>query len=146
MNILKANRHLPTAVVMKLRKVQIDQFDTSTMQWNWSREQFELQLQANEVDEEYWVKLASYRPDSLAYKAYEHWSGLVTRNQNINWDKFAHLMEQHYQKKRDPGLAQVELRAFHWKRETLFSELTMDLYDTLRVAFPNVGAAELESI
>ncbi len=124
----------------------MDKFDTSSMQWNHWKEQFELQMLANEVDEDYWVKLASYNLDDRAYKAYEHWSGMVTRNQNISWDDFAQLMERQFQRKQDPGLAQVELRAFRWKREKPFSEFAMDLYDALQVAFPNVGPAELESI
>ncbi len=90
--------------------------------------------------------MASYNLDDHAYKAYEHWSGMVTGNQNITGDDFAQLMERHFERKRDPGVAQVELRAFRWKREKPFFEFTMDLYDTLRVAFLNVGPTELESI
>ncbi len=104
--------HPPVAVATKLRKVHIDKFDTSSMQWNCWREQFELQMLVNDVDEDYWVKLASYNLDNRAYEPYEHWSGMLTGNQNIVWDDFAMLMERHFQRKRDPGLAQVELRAF----------------------------------
>ncbi len=36
--------HPPAAVATKLRKVHVDKFDTSSMQWNCWREQFELQI------------------------------------------------------------------------------------------------------
>ncbi len=91
--------------------MQIDQFDTPSIQWNQLREQFVLQMLVSEVDEDYWVKLVSYCLDNLAYKVYEHWSGMVTRDQNIDWYEFSELMECHFQKKRELGLAQMELRS-----------------------------------
>ncbi len=91
-NIPRKDIRPPAAVATKLRKVHINKFDTSSMQWNCWREQFELQMLVNEVDENYWVKLASYNLDDHAYNAYEHCSGMVTGNQNINWNDFAQLM------------------------------------------------------
>ncbi len=101
---------------------------------------------ANDVHQDYWVRLASYHLDDLVYKANEQWTGKVTGNQMINRDKFSLLMGQHFQKKCDPGLAQMELRAFQWKRSKPFYEFAMELFDMLRSAFPTIGAEELETI
>ncbi len=62
---------VPSSVAVKLRKVMIDKFDSCSKQWNRWKKQFELQVNANDINKEYWVKLASYNLDDHAYRAYE---------------------------------------------------------------------------
>ncbi len=101
---------------------------------------------ANKVGEDYWVKVASFNLDEPSYRTYEHWSGKIMGNQNIAWSEFSALMERHYQKKRDPSLAQIELRAYKWNKSKPFTVFAMELFDTIRMAFLTVGTAELETM
>ncbi len=98
MNIPQADKHLPQKVDEKLCKVQIEKFDASKMQWTRWQEQFELQMLANDVPEDSWVKLVSFHLDDRAYKAYKQWTSKVTGNQLITWNELATLMEHHFQK------------------------------------------------
>ncbi len=100
-------------VAIKLRKVMVDKFDSCSLQWSRWKEQFELQMLANEVGEDYWVKVASFNLDEPSYRSYKHWSGKITGNQNIAWPEFSDLMERHYQKRGGERLTIISREGTH---------------------------------
>ncbi len=55
-------------------------------------------------------------------------------------------MEDHYQEKKDPNIAQVELRTLQWKGGESFFDFSVELLTNLRIAYPAHGPAELESV
>ncbi len=64
-----------------LRKVQIEKFDLTKLQWSWWRQMFELQMMANAIPKCYWVKLAGMHLDDRSYFVYDHWMAQITGNQ-----------------------------------------------------------------
>ncbi len=55
-----------------LRKVQIEKFDSTKLQWSCWRQMFELQMMANPIPKGYWVKLAGMYLDDHSYFIYDH--------------------------------------------------------------------------
>ncbi len=114
-NFSRKHQPPPRDVAEKLHKVQIDKFDCSMMQWTCWQEWFELQMLANDVPEDYWVKLVGYYPDGRSYKAYE-----LTGSQVLSWQKLVESMEDHYREKKDPNITQIELKTLQWKKGESF--------------------------
>ncbi len=82
-----------------LRKVQIEKFDSTKLNWTRWRKAFELQMQANSVPLGYWVQLLGHYLDARSYFVYDHWTVQVTGNQQITWHDLASLMQSQYQHK-----------------------------------------------
>ncbi len=64
----------------------------------------------------------------------------------LSWEKLVESMEDHYQEKKDPNIAQMELKTLQWRKGESFFDFSIKLLTTLRPAFPVLGAIELESV
>ncbi len=82
--------------VKSLRKVQIEKFDSTKLNWDRWRRQFELQMTAHSVPQTFWVRLLGSYLDERSYFVYESWTAQVTGNQRITWPKLAELMGSQY--------------------------------------------------
>ncbi len=64
----------------------------------------------------------------------------------LSWEKLVESMEDHYQEKKDPNIAQIELKTLQWKSGESFFVFSIELLTLLRTAFPVLGLVELASV
>ncbi len=119
-------------------------FDSTKLNWDHWKRQFELQMYANSVPQTYWVQLLGNYLDDRSYFVYENWTAQVTGNQRITLRKLAELMEWQYQCKQDVTLAKMKLQSFWWKRDQSFFNFSVDLLFYLWAAHPYLDAMALE--
>ncbi len=73
------------SVVKSLRKVQIEKFDSTKLNWDHWRKQFELQMTVHSVPQTFWAQLLGSYLDERSYFVYDSWMTKVTGNQRITW-------------------------------------------------------------